>query len=52
MPTSCRDLDVTGIVDHPVGWASSFAARLTGGEFEGEPNEYHAGAAAARTSRP
>lgn len=42
-PTPCADLDVNGIVDHLVGWASSFAARLTGGEFEGEPNEYHAG---------
>jgi uncharacterized protein (TIGR03086 family) len=44
LPTPCVDFDVARIVDHLVGWANSFAARLTGGTFEGDPNDYRAGA--------
>lgn len=42
-PTPCPDLDVARIVDHLVGWARSFATRLTGGSDEGSPNDYRAG---------
>jgi uncharacterized protein (TIGR03086 family) len=41
--TPCPDLDVTHLVDHMVGWASSFAARLHAQTFEGDPNSYRAG---------
>jgi uncharacterized protein (TIGR03086 family) len=44
LPTPCADFDVARVVDHLVGWASSFAARLSGGTFEGDPNDYRAGA--------
>lgn len=43
LPTPCPDYDVARIVDHLVGWATSFAARLTGGSFEGDPNDFHVG---------
>lgn len=42
LPTPCADFDVARIVDHLVGWANSFAAKLTGGTFEGDPNDYRA----------
>jgi uncharacterized protein (TIGR03086 family) len=44
LPTPCVDFDVARVVDHLVGWAKSFAAKLTGGAFEGDPNDYRAGA--------
>lgn len=40
LPTPCTDLDVARIVDHLVGWARSFATRLTGGSDAGDPNGY------------
>jgi uncharacterized protein (TIGR03086 family) len=40
LPTPCPELDVAGIVDHLVGWATSFATRLTGGSLTGDPNDY------------
>jgi uncharacterized protein (TIGR03086 family) len=42
LPTPCHDLDVAHLVDHVVGWASSFAARLHAQTFEGDPNAYRA----------
>ena len=44
LPTPCAEYDVARLVDHLVGWATSFAARVTGGTFEGDPNDFHAGA--------
>jgi uncharacterized protein (TIGR03086 family) len=44
LPTPCGEFDVARLVDHLVGWAKSFEARLTGGTFEGDPNDYRAGA--------
>ena len=44
LPTPCADYDVARLVDHLVGWASSFAARVTGSTFEGDPNDFRAGA--------
>jgi len=43
LPTPCPDFDVARIVDHLVGWASSFAARVTGASFEGDPNDFRSG---------
>jgi len=40
LPTPCPEFDVSRIVDHLVGWANSFAARLTGGSASGDPNAY------------
>lgn len=42
-PTPCSDLDVARLTDHLVGWAASFASRLTDGRDVGDPNEYRAG---------
>lgn len=42
-PTPCPELDVAGLTDHVVGWAASFASRLTDGADIGDPNEYRAG---------
>ena len=44
LPTPCNEYDVAGLVDHLVGWATSFAAKVTGGTFEGDPNDFRAGA--------
>jgi len=41
--TPCPEFTVGRLVDHLVGWAGSFATRLTGGERSGDPNEYRAG---------
>jgi uncharacterized protein (TIGR03086 family) len=46
-PTPCSDLDVTRLTDHVVGWAVSFASRLTAGPDIGDPNEYRAGSSPA-----
>jgi uncharacterized protein (TIGR03086 family) len=43
LPTPCADYDVARLVDHVVGWATSFAARVTGVTFEGDPNDHRAG---------
>ena len=43
LPTPCPELDVARIVDHLVGWANSFATRLTGGSVTGDPNDYRVG---------
>jgi uncharacterized protein (TIGR03086 family) len=43
LPTPCPELDVARIVDHLVGWANSFAARLTGGSVTEDPNDYSVG---------
>lgn len=42
-PTPCADLDVARLTDHIVGWAASFASRLTDGPDIGDPNEYRVG---------
>ncbi len=42
-PTPCSDLDVARLTDHVVGWAVSFASRLTDGPDIGDPNAYRAG---------
>lgn len=42
-PTPCSEFDVGRLVDHLVGWARSFADRLTGVEAEGDPDDYRAG---------
>jgi uncharacterized protein (TIGR03086 family) len=47
LPTPCPDLDVARIVDHLVGWANSFATRLTGGSVTGDPNDYRVGSSPA-----
>jgi uncharacterized protein (TIGR03086 family) len=47
LPTPCPDLDVARIVDHLVGWANSFATRLTGGSVAGDPNDYRVGGSPA-----
>jgi uncharacterized protein (TIGR03086 family) len=39
-PTPCADYAVGELVDHIVGWARSFAARLRGGEPDVPPNDY------------
>ena len=41
--TPCADFDVAQLVDHMVGWAGSFAARLSGREPDLDPNTFHAG---------
>ena len=43
LPTPCDGYDVDQLVDHLVGWAGSFAARLGGAPFEGEPAAYRSG---------
>lgn len=48
LPTPCAEYDVARLVDHLVGWATSFAAKVTGGTFEGDPNDFRAGADPAR----
>ena len=42
-PTPCAEFDVAALVDHLVGWARSFAARLTGGAEDGPPDQYCSG---------
>ena len=43
LPTPCTDFDVARVVDHMVGWAGSFAARLSGEPVDADPNDYRAG---------
>src|SRR5450631_2575099 len=43
LPTPCPEFDVARLVDHLVGWSSSFATRLTGGSVMGDPNDYRVG---------
>jgi len=43
LPTPCSELDVARLVDHLVGWAGSFATRLTGGSVTGDPNDFRVG---------
>lgn len=50
-PTPCAEYDVGQLVDHVVGWARGFAARLAGEEPEGDPNDYRAGNEPARELR-
>jgi uncharacterized protein (TIGR03086 family) len=42
-PTPCPDYDVGRLVDHLVGWARSFAARLSGDDGGPDPAVYRAG---------
>jgi uncharacterized protein (TIGR03086 family) len=41
--TACPDFDVAQLVDHVVGWAGSFAARLSGREPGVDPATFRAG---------
>jgi uncharacterized protein (TIGR03086 family) len=43
LPTPCPEFDVARVVNHLVGWANSFATRLTGGSVTGDPNDYRVG---------
>jgi uncharacterized protein (TIGR03086 family) len=43
LPTPCPELDVARMLDHLVGWANSFAARLTSGSAAEDPNDYRVG---------
>ena len=43
LPTPCPEFDVARIVDHLVGWANSFAARLSGRSVTADPNDYRVG---------
>jgi uncharacterized protein (TIGR03086 family) len=44
LPSPCEEMDVTRLVDHLVGWAAAFAARVNGEPLEGDPNALVAGA--------
>jgi len=44
LPTPCEGMVVARLVDHLVGWATSFAARVSGRPLEGDPNALVAGA--------
>ena len=41
--TPCADFDVARLVDHMVGWAGSFAARLSGRQPDVDPLAFRAG---------
>jgi uncharacterized protein (TIGR03086 family) len=43
LPTASPGVDVGALVDHLVGWARSFAARLSGHDDEVDPGSYRAG---------
>jgi uncharacterized protein (TIGR03086 family) len=43
LPTPCPEYDVGRLVDHLVGWARAFAARLSGGRPTDDPGTYRAG---------
>src|SRR5664279_476561 len=43
LPTPCPEFDVARIVDHLVGWANSFAARLSGRWVPADPHDYRVG---------
>ena len=43
LPTPCEGFDVRKLVDHLVGWAASFAARMGGDAVDGDPDDFHAG---------
>ena len=42
-PTPCAEFDVHQLVDHVVGWAHSFAARVSGEESQDDPGSYRTG---------
>jgi len=43
LPTPCTEFTVEQLVSHLVGWAISFAGRLTGEPSDADPNAYQAG---------
>jgi uncharacterized protein (TIGR03086 family) len=43
LSTPCADFDVTDLLNHMIGWARSFAARLTGASSTEDPNAYRVG---------